>query len=77
MNSVFLRDSTAVSDSVMLLFGGSMSTGDIVSFLYSLVLWSMQTNAYIIVVEEDVAIDKLVVTMDQNNGLCSFGRVDT
>ncbi|XP_048318290.1 DExH-box ATP-dependent RNA helicase DExH5, mitochondrial [Ziziphus jujuba] len=29
VNSVFLRDSTAVSDSVLLLFGGSMSRGDI------------------------------------------------
>ena len=33
MNSVFLRDSTAVSDSVLLLFGGSFSKGDIVSIL--------------------------------------------
>ncbi|XP_024193567.1 DExH-box ATP-dependent RNA helicase DExH5, mitochondrial isoform X1 [Rosa chinensis] len=29
VNSVFLRDSTAVSDSVLLLFGGSFSKGDI------------------------------------------------
>ncbi|XP_057995987.1 DExH-box ATP-dependent RNA helicase DExH5, mitochondrial isoform X2 [Hevea brasiliensis] len=29
VNAVFLRDSTAVSDSVLLLFGGSMSKGDI------------------------------------------------
>lgn len=28
VNSVFLRDSTAVSDSVLLLFGGSISRGD-------------------------------------------------
>ncbi|WJX21302.1 RNA helicase [Trifolium repens] len=28
VNSVFLRDSTAVSDSVLLLFGGSLSKGD-------------------------------------------------
>lgn len=28
VNSVFLRDSTAVSDSMMLLFGGSLSKGD-------------------------------------------------
>ncbi|KAF3431950.1 hypothetical protein FNV43_RR26686 [Rhamnella rubrinervis] len=28
VNSVFLRDSTAVSDSVLLLFGGSLSRGD-------------------------------------------------
>lgn len=31
MNSVFLRDSTAVSDSVLLLFGGSISKGESVS----------------------------------------------
>ncbi|KAK8363618.1 hypothetical protein V6Z11_A03G176800 [Gossypium hirsutum] len=29
VNSVFLRDSTAVSDSVLLLFGGSISRGDV------------------------------------------------
>lgn len=33
MNSVFLRDSTAVSDSVLLLFGGGISRGDTVSCL--------------------------------------------
>lgn len=31
MNSVFLRDSTAVSDSMVLLFGGSLCKGDAVS----------------------------------------------
>jgi len=31
VNSVFLRDSTAVPDSVVLLFGGSISKGDTVS----------------------------------------------
>ena len=31
VNSVFLRDSTAVSDSVVLLFGGSLLNGDAVS----------------------------------------------
>ena len=31
VNSVFLRDSTAVSDSVLLLFGGSILKGDTVS----------------------------------------------
>lgn len=36
MNSVFLRDSTAVSDTVLLLFGGSFSKGDIVSILFLL-----------------------------------------
>lgn len=34
VNSVFLRDSTAVSDSVLLLFGGSISRGDTVSFFF-------------------------------------------
>lgn len=34
MNSVFLRDSTAVSDSVLLLFGGSFSKGAIVSISF-------------------------------------------
>ena len=32
VNSVFLRDSTAVSDSVVLLFGGNISRGGLVSF---------------------------------------------
>ena len=32
MNSIFVRDSTAVSDSVLILFGGSVSKGDFVSF---------------------------------------------
>jgi ATP-dependent RNA helicase DHX36 len=36
VNSVFLRDSTAVSDSVLLLFGGSISRGDAVSFSHLL-----------------------------------------
>lgn len=31
VNSVFLKDSTAVSDSVLLLFGGSILQGEIVS----------------------------------------------
>ena len=31
VNSIFLRDSTAVSDSVLLLFGGSVLKGDMVS----------------------------------------------
>lgn len=35
VNTVFLRDSTAVSDSVLLLFGGSISKGDAVSFFSS------------------------------------------
>lgn len=33
VNSVFLRDSTAVSDSVVLLFGGSLLKGDTVSVM--------------------------------------------
>lgn len=31
VNSVFLRDSTGVSDSVVLLFGGNVSRGGLVS----------------------------------------------
>lgn len=34
MNSVFLRDSTAVSDSMLLLFGGSFSKGAVVSISF-------------------------------------------
>lgn len=33
VNSVFLRDSTAVSDSTLLLFGGNISRGDMVNLL--------------------------------------------
>jgi hypothetical protein len=33
VNSVFLRDSTGVSDSVLLLFGGNIEKGGLVSFL--------------------------------------------
>ena len=32
VNSVFLRDSTAVSDSMILLFGGNILRGDTVNF---------------------------------------------
>jgi len=32
VNSVFLRDSTAVSDSVLLLFGDKISSGGFVSY---------------------------------------------
>jgi hypothetical protein len=38
VNSVFLRDSTAVSDSMMLLFGGSLSKGDAVSDMWFLLV---------------------------------------
>jgi len=34
VNSVFLRDSSAVSDSVVLLFGGSLLKGDAVSVMW-------------------------------------------
>lgn len=34
VNSVFLRDSTAISDSVLLLFGGNISSGGLVSFTF-------------------------------------------
>lgn len=33
VNSVFLRDSTGVSDSVLLLFGGNIARGGLVSCL--------------------------------------------
>lgn len=36
MNTVFLRDSTAVSDSILLLFGGDISQGGLVSFIISI-----------------------------------------
>lgn len=35
MNTVFLRDSTAVSDSILLLFGGDVSQGGLVSSITS------------------------------------------
>lgn len=35
VNSVFLRDSTGISDSVLLLFGGNISRGGLVSSLTS------------------------------------------
>lgn len=34
VNSVFLRDSTGVSDSVLLLFGGNVSRGGLVRVLF-------------------------------------------
>lgn len=42
VNSVFLRDSTAVSDSVVLLFGGNVSRGDLVSFVFH---WFFMSSA--------------------------------
>lgn len=33
VNAVFLRDSTGVSDSVVLLFGGNVSQGGLVNFI--------------------------------------------
>lgn len=38
VNSVFLRDSTGVSDSVLLLFGGNISRGGLVSSFTSVML---------------------------------------
>lgn len=40
VNSVFLRDSTGVSDSVLLLFGGNISRGGLVSSFTSVMLIS-------------------------------------
>ena len=37
VNSVFLRDSTAISDSTLLLFGGNIKQGGLVCFFASLV----------------------------------------
>lgn len=42
MNSVFLRDSTAVTDSALLLFGGSLSKGDSVSIFIFLCFFGVQ-----------------------------------
>lgn len=39
VNSVFLRDSTGVSDSVLLLFGGNISRGGLVGSLTLLCLF--------------------------------------
>lgn len=36
VNAVFLRDSTAVSDSMVILFGGNITKGSAVSFFFSL-----------------------------------------
>lgn len=38
VNSVFLRDSTGISDSVLLLFGGNISRGGLVSSFCSVML---------------------------------------
>lgn len=41
VNSVFLRDSTGVSDSVLLLFGGNISRGPLVCFFFCFKLLSI------------------------------------
>lgn len=44
VNSVFLRDSTAVSDSMLLLFGGDISRGDMVNpSIFVLIFLSVST----------------------------------
>lgn len=44
VNSVFLRDSTAVSDSMLLLFGGDISRGDMVnSSIFALIFLFVST----------------------------------
>lgn len=40
MNSVFLRDSTAISDSILLLFGGCVKQGGLVCS-FALLLWEI------------------------------------
>lgn len=42
VNSVFLRDSTGVSDSVLLLFGGNISRGGLVSFVIPLLSFPLE-----------------------------------
>ena len=55
VNSVFLRDSTAVSDSVLLLFGGKISRGGLVcSFLFVL---ATITASKACLLAEDVSTD--------------------
>lgn len=44
VNTVFLRDSTAVSDSVLLLFGGNVARAGLVSFLYQVTLSVIYTS---------------------------------
>lgn len=38
VNTVFIRDSTGVSDSILILFGGALSPGAMVSFIWLLIL---------------------------------------
>lgn len=51
VNSVFLRDSTGVSDSVLLLFGGNISRGGLVSSLFILlttcIIFEMGGDIYV------------------------------
>lgn len=42
VNSVFIRDSTGVSDSVVLLFGGNVSNGGLVS-LYDFLVFNFKS----------------------------------
>lgn len=46
VNSVFLRDSTGVSDSVLLLFGGNISQGPLVCFLFILMIVHLFGKTY-------------------------------
>lgn len=48
VNSVFLRDSTAISDSVLLLFGGNITRGGLVSFKTLHVLNYSKDNLFLI-----------------------------
>ncbi|KAH9746587.1 DExH-box ATP-dependent RNA helicase DExH5 [Citrus sinensis] len=64
VNSVFLKDSTAVSDSVLLLFGGSISQGEI--------LLNPRLNIH--THEDLLAALRLLVAEDQCEGRFIFGH---
>ncbi|KAH9794942.1 DExH-box ATP-dependent RNA helicase DExH5 [Citrus sinensis] len=64
VNSVFLKDSTAVSDSVLLLFGGSISQGEI--------LLNPRLNIH--THEDLLAAVRLLVAEDQCEGRFLFGH---
>ena len=57
VNSVFIRDSTAVSDSVLLLFGGSVSRGGLVCFFNFLCAYS---SMYLMFLVEDTGTDSVL-----------------
>ncbi|KAK9091392.1 hypothetical protein Sjap_024569 [Stephania japonica] len=64
VNSVFLRDSTAISDSVLLLFGGELSRGPLLNSK------RIDIKAH----QELLSAVQLLVTEDQCDGRFFFGR---